>query len=47
MGRDKPTRKETAMDEILDERLDDRLWLQSLEESFDDDDIEEDDGFEL
>jgi len=35
------------MDEVLDERLDDRLWLQSLEESFDDDENEEDDGFEL
>ena len=35
------------MDEIVEERLDDRLWLQSLEESLDDDDQGEDDGFEL
>ena len=35
------------MDEIVEERLDDRLWLQSLEESFDEDDLGEDDGFEL
>jgi len=39
--------KETPMDEVLEERLDDRLWLQSLEESFDDDNADEDDGFEL
>ena len=35
------------MDEIIEERLDDRLWLLSLEESLDDDDMVEDDGFEL
>ena len=35
------------MDEIIEERLDDRLWLLSLEESLDDDDRIEDDGFEL
>jgi hypothetical protein len=35
------------MDEIIEERLDDRLWLMSLEESLDDDDMIEDDGFEL
>lgn len=35
------------MDEIIEERLDDRLWLLSLEESLDDDDMTEDDGFEL
>jgi hypothetical protein len=35
------------MDEIIEERLDDRLWLLSLEESLDDDDMIEDDGFEL
>lgn len=35
------------MDEVLEERLDDRLWLQSLEESLDDDNADEDDGFEL
>lgn len=35
------------MDEIVEERLDDRLWLMSLEESLDDDDMIEDDGFEL
>jgi hypothetical protein len=49
MGRWKlqPSIKETPMDEVLEERLDDRLWLQSLEERFDDDDADEDDGFEL
>lgn len=35
------------MDEIIEERLDDRLWLLSLEESLDDDDLIEDDGYEL
>jgi hypothetical protein len=35
------------MDEIIEERLDDRLWFESLEESLDDDELGEDDGFEL
>lgn len=35
------------MDEVIEERLEDRLWLLSLEESFDDEDQGEDDGFEL
>ncbi|MDF1821869.1 MAG: hypothetical protein P1U64_09860, partial [Alcanivoracaceae bacterium] len=33
--------------EIIEERLDDRLWFESLEESLDDDELGEDDGFEL
>jgi hypothetical protein len=35
------------VDEIIEERLDERLWIESLEDSLDDDELGEDDGFEL
>lgn len=35
------------MDEIVEERLDERLWVESLEDSLDEEDLGEDDGFEL
>lgn len=35
------------MDEVIEERLDDRLWLESVEESYDFDDPEGDDGVEM
>lgn len=35
------------MDEIIEERLDQRLWMLSMEESLDDEELDEDDGFEM
>lgn len=35
------------MDEIIEERLDQRLWMLTMEESLDDEELGEDDGFEM
>jgi hypothetical protein len=35
------------MDEIVEERLDQRLWMLTMEESLDDEELDEDDGFEM
>jgi|TARA_R110002073_G_scaffold2938_3_gene19196 hypothetical protein len=35
------------MDEIIEERLDQRLWMLSMEESLDDEELDDDDGFEM
>lgn len=35
------------MDEIIEERLDHRLWMLSMEESLDEEELDEDDGFEM
>lgn len=35
------------MDEIIEERLDQKLWMLTVEETLDDEELDDDDGFEM